>query len=334
MQYFRKAESAIIYGFMTVGRQAYLAQGAVLRSIGDSIVIGHHSIVLENSVIVGNPKLITRIGEKVVFGHRTLVIGAAIGNLCEIGNACIIMPKADIGDWCILGEGTLIPEGMKIPSHSVVVGRPGRIIRSLTITDQAVITRLLNGDTALSGEAGQAFQNGILVEESTMGKLYAYKNQFPQIAKTAFLFDSAEITGDVIVGDDCIIGAGVKIIGDSHGPVRIGSKVQILENTVLHLLPDNRLVIEDDVVIGPGCMIHGCKIGQHSVIEPGAIVCDYSEIGANSLVKAGSVVKQRSTFPNNAVIEGFPAKPMATLAKPLDFPRWALTLGELRSLLT
>jgi len=324
----------MIYGAVTMGQQAYLAQGAVIRSIGDSIVIGHHSMVLENSVIIGNPELITRIGEKVVFGHRTLVIGAAIGNLCEIGNACIIMPKADIGDWCILGEGTLIPEGMKIPAYSVVIGRPGRILRSLSEADQAAITRLRNGDTTLLGGVGQPYQNGILVEEANMGKLYAYKNQFPQIAKTAFLFDSAEITGDVFIGDDCIIGAGVKIIGDSHGPVRIGSNVQILENTVLHLLPDNQLVIEDGVVIGPGCMIHGCKIGQHSVIEPGAIVCDYSEIGANSLVKAGSVVKQRSTFPNNAVIDGFPAKLMDTLAKPLDFPRWALTLGELRSLLT
>ena len=68
-----------------------------------------------------------------------------------------------------------------------------------------------------------------------MGRLYAYRNKTPRIADTAVLFDSAEITGDVMVGDGSIIGAGVKIIGDSHGPVRIGSRVQILENAVLHL---------------------------------------------------------------------------------------------------
>jgi carbonic anhydrase/acetyltransferase-like protein (isoleucine patch superfamily) len=54
------------------------------------------------------------------------------------------------------------------------------------------------------------------------------------------------------VGERTIIGAGVKIIGDSHGPVRIGNDVQILENTVLHLLPDNDLIIDDGVIIGPG----------------------------------------------------------------------------------
>ena len=80
----------------------------------------------------------------------------------------------------------------------------------------------------------------------------------------AALFPTAEITGDVVVGERTIIGAGVKIIGDSHGPVRIGDDVQILENTVLHLLPDNDLVIGDGVIIGPGAMIHGCRIGAGS----------------------------------------------------------------------
>lgn len=68
-----------------------------------------------------------------------------------------------------------------------------------------------------------------------MGTLYAYGDTTPTIGAGTLLFDSAEITGDVTVGTECVIGAGVKIIGDSHGPVRIGSRVQILENAVLHL---------------------------------------------------------------------------------------------------
>jgi len=89
------------------------------------------------------------------------------------------------------------------------------------------------------------------------------------------VFESAEITGDVHIGHHSIIGiigAGVKIIGDSHGPVRIGARVRILENTMLHLLPDNDLIVGDDVTIGPGCMIHGCHIGAGTVVEPAAIV--------------------------------------------------------------
>src|SRR4029453_879544 len=118
------------------------------------------------------------------------------------------------------------------------------------------------------------------------------------VAASAILFPTAEITGDVVIGAHTIIGGGVKIIGDSPRPVRIGNNMQILENTVLHLLPDNDLIIDDGVIIGPGAMIHGCRIGAGSVVEPGAIVCDTSVLGAGRVVRAGAVVKQSSQFPD------------------------------------
>jgi len=146
------------------------------------------------------------------------------------------------------------------------------------------------------------------------------------------LFDSAEITGDVTIGAGAIIGAGVKIIGDSHGPVRIGVGVQILENAVLHLLPDNELVIEEGVVIGPAAMIHGCRIGRGTVVEPAAIVCDYSVVGEESLVRAGALVKQRARFPARAVLEGYPATQVGTVDGPPALPAWALRRSDLATL--
>jgi carbonic anhydrase/acetyltransferase-like protein (isoleucine patch superfamily) len=162
-----------------------------------------------------------------------------------------------------------------------------------------------------------------------MGRLYAYRDKNPQIAASAVLFDSAEITGDVVVGDGSIIGAGVKIIGDSHGPVRIGARVQILENTVLHLLPDNELIVEDDVVIGPGAMIHGCHLGAGTVVEPAAIVCDFSRIGAQSIVRAGACVKQRAQFGERTVIDGFPAVQVGALDVAPALPSWAFDPQDL-----
>ena len=150
----------------------------------------------------------------------------------------------------------------------------------------------------------------------------------PTIAESAVLFPTAEITGDVVVGDRTIIGAGVKIIGDSHGPVRIGNDVQILENTVLHLLPDNELIIDDGAIVGPGAMIHGCHIGARSVIEPGAIVCDGSAVGTDCIVRAGAVVKQRSRFPDRTEIDGFPAVEVARTDPPAR-PAWALSRDDL-----
>ena len=161
-----------------------------------------------------------------------------------------------------------------------------------------------------------------------MGQLYDYRGIAPTIASTAVLFPSAEITGDVVIGERTIIGAGVKIIGDSHGPVRIGNDVQILENTVLHLLPDNELVIDDGATVGPGAMIHGCHIGARTVVEPGAIVCDGSVIGADSTVGAGAVVKQRSRFADRTHIDGFPAIAVSSIEPP-PRPPWSFDPNEL-----
>ena len=165
-----------------------------------------------------------------------------------------------------------------------------------------------------------------------MGQLYDYHGIVPTIADSAVLFPTAEITGDVVIGERTIIGAGVKIIGDSHGPVRIGSRVQILENTVLHLLPDNALVIDDDAVVGPGAMIHGCHIGRGSIVEPGAIVCDGSVTGAESVVRAGACVKQRDRFGDRSVLDGFPARLAGTLTGPPPVPGWALPADAVATL--
>jgi len=178
-----------------------------------------------------------RVGQRTVFGHRAAIVGATVGDLCEIGNGAILLPGSRLGSGCILGEGTLLPPG-----------------------------------------------------------------------------------------------AGVKIIGDSHGPVRIGSRVQILENTVLHLLPDNELIIEDDAVIGPGAMIHGCPIGRGSIVEPGAIVCDGSVVGAESVVRAGACVKQRDRFGDRSILDGFPARLAGTLTDPPAMPGWALPLDAVAAL--
>lgn len=317
----RIADSARLYGTIHHGDGVYIAQGTILRSHHDSLRIGNQSWVLENSVIIGTEAHPMTIGSKTIFGHRCLAIGASIGDLCEIGNSTIFLPGSTIGSWCIFGEGTIIPSGMTIPDECVVVGRPGRIIRRLTPQDKAMIARM-RGENIDLGERIDAILHNPLKEEDRMGKLYPLNDKYPQVDESTVIYDTAEISGDVVIGKNSIIGAGVRIIGDSHGPVIIGDNVHILENCVLHLLPDNRLVIEDDVTIGPGCMIHGTTIGRGSVIESGAIVCDYSVLGKNIRVTAGTLVKQRSQFDDDQILEGFPACSIGTNDKPLLRPDW------------
>lgn len=316
-------DSAKLIGKVKLGNNSYVAQGTVLRSVNNSLTIGNSTWVLENSVLIGSPGQPLLVGSKTLFGHKCIAIGATIGDLCEIGNGVIILPGSKVGNMCIFGEGTIIPEGMVIPDGSVVVGRPGRIIRNLTIDDENMILRMRNNNITLS-----PFEENIIDKEpkegEVMGKLYEYGVKYPEVAESAFLYDSAEITGDVKIGENTVIASGVKIIGNSHGPVIIGNNVQILENTVLHLLPDNELIIEDNVIIGPGCIIHGTTIGSNSIIESGAIVCDYSKLGKNTLVKSGTLIKQRSAFGDNAILEGYPAKNVGENEELQKKPAWTI----------
>src|SRR5512132_1549516 len=327
------ADSAVLLGPAWIGAGVVLAQGTVVRSHEATVSIDNHSAVLENSSVVGTSDHPVAIGQRTVFGHRCQVIGARVGNLCEIGNGTILMPGSVLGDGCILGEGTLVPAGTVVPPQAVVVGRPGHITRTATPSDLERVARLRDYAVELTTHPRVPMTGEIPQAGAEMGRLYAYKDKLPQIAPSALLLDSAELTGDVIVGEDTIIGAGVKIIGDSHGPVRIGARVQILENTVLHLLPDNELIVEDDVVIGPGAMTPGCHIEAGSVVEPAAIICDYSRVGRESLVGAGACVKQRASFPARSVVDGFPAAVVDTLQGPPERPSWALTRQALETLL-
>ena len=325
------AASAVVLGEVHVGAGAILAQGLVVRAHGGAVSIGNHSAVLENGVVVGTRDHPVRVGQRTVFGHRATIVGATIGDLCEIGNGAILMPGSRLGSGCILGEGTLVPAGTVIPDDTVLVGRPPHVLRTASDADRARLAALRGGEVDLTSHPGSTVTTPPMAGVH-MGRLYAYRDKTPAIADSAVLFDSAEITGDVVVGGSSIIGAGVKIIGDSHGPVRIGARVQILENTVLHLLPDNELIVEDDVVIGPGAMIHGCHLGAGTVVEPAAIVCDFSQVGAQSVVRAGACVKQRARFGDRVVLDGFPAAQIGTLDAAPSRPAWAFDSEDLPAL--
>src|SRR4051794_10801486 len=208
------ASSAILLGSVHVGAGAILAQGTVVRSHDDSVSIGNHSAVLENSSIVGTREHPVRIGQRTVFGHRAQIIGATVGDLCEIGNGAILMPGAQLGNGCILGEGTLVPAGAVIPPSTVLVGRPPHAIRSATDADRERLAVLREHQTDLTDFPGHRL-TAALQAGAHMGTLYAYRDKEPVLAAGPGLFDSAEIPRGVGGGGGSPIRAGGKNIGGS-----------------------------------------------------------------------------------------------------------------------
>ena len=181
------AASAVVIGAAQLGDGALLSEGAVIRARASAVQIGTGSAVIENAVVIGTPAMPVVIGRRTTFGHRCLVVGATVGDLCEIGNASILMPGAVLGDRVFLGEGTLVPTGMALPDDVVAVGRPAHVIRTASDADLERLRGLRAGDLSLPPQTVNAI--------------------------------GPRLEG---IGERTIIGAGVKIIGDSHGPVRIG----------------------------------------------------------------------------------------------------------------
>jgi len=137
--------------------------------------------------------------------------------------------------------------------------------------------------------------------------LYEFENKSPRIGRRSFVFPSADLIGDVEIGEDCFIGPGARLRADS-GSIRIGNCTNIQDNCVIHTRLGEKVVIGNGVTIGHGVVIHGATIEDNVVIGMGAIVSDYAVVGEGSLIGEGAVVKNRMIVPKRKVLVGVPAK--------------------------
>lgn len=297
--------SAVVKGKIKMGRGALLSYGSEIQSEEDAVVLSNHAMVLENSFIKGTKEYPVYVGQKTVLGHRCNILGAKIGNCCEIGNGTHMDEGVRMGDFCITGEGTYLPRGTVIPAYSVVLGNPYRILRRVTEEDMDMISRMRGNSLKIEEEVLFDLEN--FWDKENIVTLIPLGDLSPQVGRSLFE-DEVEILGDVHLGDHCLIKKGVKIIGDSHGKIHIGDHVEIGEDTVLHLLPGNHVHIKDHAVIGKNCIIHGCTLEEAVEIEEGSIICDQVVLGKGSRVLKNAVVPQRRQVGEHVVLSGNPAK--------------------------
>jgi carbonic anhydrase/acetyltransferase-like protein (isoleucine patch superfamily) len=125
------SEAAYIVGDVEIGEDANVFPGAVIRGDFGRISIGRNTSVEDNCVIhSGTPSSAVGdvdIGDRVLIGHGAVLNCRKIGSSVLIGMNATILHDAEIGDYCIIGAGCLVGQGMKVPANSFVVGVPGKI---------------------------------------------------------------------------------------------------------------------------------------------------------------------------------------------------------------
>lgn len=143
--------------------------------------------------------------------------------------------------------------------------------------------------------------------------IYEISGVSPEVAGSAWVADSAEVMGDVVLGDDVGIWFGVVVRGDTSA-IRVGARTNIQDLSVLHSDVGMPLTIGSGVTVGHKAMLHGCTVGDDSLIGIGAIVLNGAKIGKGCLVGAGALVTEGKEFPDGSMIIGSPAKAVRELS--------------------
>ncbi|WP_409293425.1 gamma carbonic anhydrase family protein [Peribacillus sp. SCS-37] len=144
--------------------------------------------------------------------------------------------------------------------------------------------------------------------------IYPYYEKEPVIAEDAYIAENAVITGDVEIGSESSVWFNTVIRGDVS-PTKIGKKVNIQDNSVLHQSPGTPLILEDEVTIGHQVILHSCHIKKKALIGMGSIILDGAVIGEGAFIGAGSLVPQGKVIPPNALAFGRPAKVVRELTE-------------------
>jgi len=131
------AQTAVVLGDVTLGDHSSVWYHAVLRGDINRIVVGHHSNIQDHAVLHLADDDACLVGNYVTIGHSAIVHACTVGDECLIGMGAVVLDGAVIGDQCLIGARALVTQRMKIPTGSLVMGAPARVVRPLTGEERA-----------------------------------------------------------------------------------------------------------------------------------------------------------------------------------------------------
>lgn len=134
-----------------------------------------------------------------------------------------------------------------------------------------------------------------------------FKLEKQNFGNKVFIAPGAVVLGNVSLGEDVGIWYHATVRGD-RAPIVIGAGSNIQDNVVVHTDKDHTVIVGQNVTVGHSAVIHGCEIGDNSLIGMGAIIMNGARIGKNCIVGAGALVTQNTQIPDNSLVLGNPAK--------------------------
>jgi len=137
--------------------------------------------------------------------------------------------------------------------------------------------------------------------------IYQLEEDIPDVHATAWVADSAQVMGRVSLAENASVWYGAVLRGDNDS-ISVGRDSNVQDGSVLHTDHGSPLVIGEGVTIGHQVMLHGCTIGDFSLVGIGSVILNNARIGRNCIVGAGALVTEGKEFPDGVLIVGAPAK--------------------------
>ena len=133
-------------------------------------------------------------------------------------------------------------------------------------------------------------------------------NKVPTVSPTAHVATKMTVIGDVTIGDECCVLFSATIRGDCDSFVKLGDRTNVQEGACLHVSHDAPTIVGHDVTIGHAAVVHGCTVGDHSLIGMGATVLDGAVIGSHCFIGARALVTGAARIPDGMLVGGSPAR--------------------------
>jgi len=144
------------------------------------------------------------------------------------------------------------------------------------------------------------------IKASTM--IRSYKGIWPTVPESCYVDESAQVIGDVVLGEHASIWMNAVVRGDVHS-IRIGANSNIQDNSVLHgMLNQWPVIVGDWVTVGHSVTLHGCVVEDRCLIGMGVIILNGARIGADSIIAAGTLIPEETVIPPGSLVMGVPGK--------------------------
>lgn len=134
-----------------------------------------------------------------------------------------------------------------------------------------------------------------------------YAGRAPRIAASVFIASSADVIGDVEIGENSSVWFAAVLRGDIE-PIRVGANSNIQDGSIVHTMVGSPVVVGEWVTVGHRAVLHGCAVESHCLVGMGALVLNDARVGEGSIVAAGAVVTEKTVIPPRSLYMGVPAR--------------------------